>query len=75
MQASDVIILNTPRGDLNECISSSYGLSFFPQHGVLVMARTQRPSWVNQSISIGELLSEIDQLDEVDPRNVSLPFD
>jgi hypothetical protein len=29
----------------------------------------------SSSISIGELLSEIDQLDEVDPRNVSLPFD
>jgi hypothetical protein len=71
-QASDVIILDTPRGDLNELSSSSYGLSLFSSKagshaGEGVGAMPDGSS----SVSIDELWPRIDQLDEVGPGSAS----
>jgi hypothetical protein len=73
MQASYVIILDTPRGDLSGLLSSSYCLSLFSSkasshRGKNVGAVEDRSS----SVSIGELWSEIDELDEEKPRATSM---
>jgi hypothetical protein len=72
-QTSNVIILDTPRCELNECSSSSYGLSLFsskacshPGKGAGAMLDG------SPSMSVGELWPEIDQLDEVGLGNASL---
>jgi hypothetical protein len=74
LQALGVIILDAPHGDLNECTSSSYGLSLFSSTGG---SRGGEDAGTKPGgstiISIGGLWPKIDQLDEVDPRNLSLP--
>jgi hypothetical protein len=81
--ALDVIILDTPRGDLFEVLSSSYGLSCFstnasshPDEG---MGGAPGGGGVggSSSVSVGELWLGIYQLDEVGPEgnSVVLPQD
>jgi hypothetical protein len=70
--ASDINILDIPRGDLSEISSSSYGLSLFssmagshPNEGVGAVLGG------SLSVSVGELWLGIDQLDEVSPEGTS----
>jgi hypothetical protein len=73
VHASDIIILDTPRVDLNDYSSSSYGLSLFSSKagshtGEDIGAMSDKLF----SLSVGELCPGIEQLDEVDPRNTSV---
>jgi hypothetical protein len=61
VQASDIIVLGTPRHDVTEVSSSSNGLSFFSlKAGSPPEENTGLPS-----VSVRELWLEIDLLDEV----------
>jgi hypothetical protein len=59
--ASDIIILDTPCGYLNECSSSSYGLSLFSSNAG---SHTSKDAGAmldrSSSVSIGELWPGID---------------
>jgi hypothetical protein len=72
MRASDIMILDTPRGDLVKILSSSYGLSLFSlkagsHHDEHVGAAPRGSS----SVSIGDFLHGVDQLDEAGPEGHS----
>jgi hypothetical protein len=70
---SDVIILDTPHGDLIEISSSSFGLLLFclkaGSHGDEGAGTTPRES---SSVSLGDLCLEIDSLREADREDVSV---
>jgi hypothetical protein len=72
-RASDIMILDTPRGDLVEISSSSYSLSFFSlkaaSHHNENAGAVPRGSW---SLSIGELWPNINQLDETGREGTSM---
>jgi hypothetical protein len=67
VQASDIVILDTPHGEFIEVSSSSYNLSLFSskagshhEGGVVVVLRE------SSSVSVGDLWPEIDSLCEAD---------
>jgi hypothetical protein len=71
--ASGIIILDTPRCDLNECSSSSYGWSLFSSKaGSHTSEDVGAMPDKSSSVNVGVLWPRIDQLDEVDPGNTSV---
>jgi hypothetical protein len=71
-RASDIIVLDTPRGDLIEVSSSSYGLSLSLNTGSHPDEGIEAVPGGSSSLSIGELWPGIDQLDEVGPEGTSM---
>jgi hypothetical protein len=62
-----------PYGDLDEFLSSSYGLSLFSSKAVSHLSEgTGAMLDGSLSMSVGELWPGIDQLDKVGPRNASV---
>jgi hypothetical protein len=71
--ASDIIILYTPRGDLSDLSSSSYGLSLFSSKAGSHPGGNVGPAVDRSaSVSIGELWPKIDQLDETSLGDTSM---
>jgi hypothetical protein len=62
-QASDVIILDTPRVDLSDLSSISYSLSLFS---------SKVGPHPRENVSISEFWPEIGQLDEASPGDTSM---
>jgi hypothetical protein len=66
------VVLDTPRGDLVELSSSSYGLSlFYSKDGSHHDEGAGAPPGGSSSISIGDLWPSIDRLDEAGPEGPS----